>query len=341
MNFTFHNFFSNRFVERSEIARIGGRCQDPELEAITLASIKKNTSSRPKYKDNQHSLLKDDIAMAKETVEKTIDNLLQMQTLHHATIVRKLSKQQEVSLLLNCDWTKLDIAIDFEEEKKKIKKTKINKAFLQKILNSDMYNKYKANLDYIKLVAFKKWLPSSHDFDEYEKRIVGDQQNNRSTLIKSTEKTNRKIVGSAVEKSDQRNEEDGKRQTGGSLDEEQTERMSSVVGLNPRPDSYKLNSLIPIAVGKCKKGEYVKAFSPSALARMDTSSSGLLFQDNLWEWNTDDRIKFVQTIIASETDKVRELFTDSLTEYNEMCKEKGELNTQHIAETLNNRKSLG
>ena len=63
--------------------------------------------------------------------------------------------------------------------------------------------------------------------------------------------------------------------------------------------------------------------------------------DNLWELDTRDRMRFVQIVIAAKTRHLRASFQESLRQYEELCKQKIELENQHTAEVLRNKQIIG
>ncbi|MEM7298745.1 MAG: DEAD/DEAH box helicase, partial [Bacteroidota bacterium] len=129
------------------------------------------------------------------------------------------------------------------------------------------------------------------------------------------------------------------------IEEEQRERMSAIVKTDFKVKSDFHKTLIKVDYSEEKEDEKeysIKAFSSTALDRLESMNVNLLMSlSNMWEMSKEEKIQFTQAIVHKETKEVRESFQKTLQNYENECKQKVEIENQHIANILKSKKIIG
>jgi len=129
------------------------------------------------------------------------------------------------------------------------------------------------------------------------------------------------------------------------IEEEQRERMSALTKADFSVKSDFNKTLIRVDYGEEKEGEKesnIKAFSSAALLKIEDMVSGVLLMENdIWSLPVEERIRFTQVLIAKATHSVREGFQEKLRAYEDTCKQKMEIENQHVANILQKKQVIG
>ena len=310
------------------------------------------------------------IDQAKEDIEKEFNSLQKVTAFGFDLLLAEIDEDQLLTLLLGCDWARMNLLLNFGAERDEDgfkknnnkkggnkKKSKITKSKIEEYLSSDEANKTKYSLSFqkVKFAALRAWLPSQHQFNEFENELldsgVGKRANAKLKIRNPKELKKDKEVAAQQNKKVEGKEgnEDGfyEMQDEQEIEDEQKERMAALTNPNFKVQSDFNDILIKVDYKKNIANDEgnednnnntntIKSFSSAALDKIENSGGSLLLSlhENLWEMDTGDRIRFVQMIVAKETHHTRSNFQDSLHRYEELCKQKSELENQHTAEVL-------
>ncbi|MEO0684850.1 MAG: AAA domain-containing protein, partial [Cyanobacteria bacterium J06649_11] len=292
-------------------------------------------------------------------IEVGFNDLKNVVAFGYGQIFRDISKEQMVCLLIGCDWEEVNLSLNFGQEtdgdgyQKQKKKNKggkderITKAKVDQILNSQhMQEKFSMNFQKLQYASLKAWLPSQQHFDEFENQLIGKRMNVKLKIQDPKElrkdKSKQQQQGADGEVADHKGFYE--LQDEKEIEDEQNERMAALTTANFKVKSDFNNILIKVDYNKSEdqRNSTIKAFSSAALDKIEEMNSSLLnLHDNLWELNIDDRVRFVQMIIAKETRQMRANFQENLRSYEELCKQKVELENQHTAEVLRSKQIIG
>ena len=325
-----------------------------ELEKISLQTCRKNTRKTAECRDQISELYKS-IDEAKKCIESEFHVLKEVTAFGYTQIIGEFSEGQLLSLLIECDWNEVNMSLNFGEEidrdgfqkQKQNKgggnKTKITKAKVLEILNSEeMREKYSENFQKLQYASLRAWLPEQQHFDEFENKLIGKRMNIKLKIpdpkeLRKNKAKHQEANGDVDDKGFYELQDEKE------IEDEQKERMAALTNSNFKVKSDFNNCLIKVdyKAGN-KKDSTIKAFSSAALDKIEEMNSGLLnLYENLWELNLEDRIRFVQMIIAKETRQIRATFQKNLRSYEELCKQKSELENQHTAEVLRGKQIIG
>ena len=272
----------------------------------------------------------------------------------------ELSQEQLVTLLLECNWDDVNISLNFGQEtdgdgfqKQKGNKAggkdeKITKPKVIQILSSQhLQERFSINFQKLQYASLRAWLPSQQEFDEFENQLIGKRMNIKLKIQDPKELCKNKSKqqgdgGEAVDDNGFYQLQDEKE-----IEDEQNERMAALTNGNFKVKSDFNNILIKVDYNKGAGNQKdsattIKAFSSTALDKIEEMNSSLLnLHDNLWELNREDRIRFIQMIIAKQTRQIRANFQENLRTYEELCKQKVELENQHTADVLRGKQIIG
>ena len=269
----------------------------------------------------------------------------------------ELSQEQLVTLLLECNWDDVNISLNFGQEtdgdgfqKQKGNKAggkdeKITKSKVFQILSSQhLQERFSINFQKLQYASLRAWLPSQQEFDEFENQLIGKRMNIKLKIqdpkeLRKNRQQQQGADGQVVDDKGFYELQDEKE-----IEDEQNERMAALTNANFKVKSDFNNILIKVDynIAGNQKNSTIKAFSSVALDKIEEMNSSLLnLHDNLWELNVEDRIRFVQMIIAKETRQIRANFQQNLRSYEELCKQKVELENKHTAEVLGKKQIIG
>ena len=344
-----------RFIDKERIVRLGGRCRDPELNSISLGEYKKTASKLPEFR-NQLNALYANIDVSREEIEEQFRNLNKLRNYTYEMLLDGFKPEQITSLLLGCEWSSMNVMLNFggeidadgfAKQKKKggnAKKTRITKEKVIDILNSGKFQEYNESFLKLQKEALRKWLPTNEQFDEFEAQLVGTKTKSIRLKILNPKEANdlkkKKAVDDDEEEKGIYNLEDEKE-----IEEEQRERMSALTKADFSVKSDFNKTLIKVDYGNQKEDEKefsIKAFSSAALLKIEDMVSGvLLMENNIWSLPVEERVRFTQMLIAKETHSVREEFQAKLRTYEDTCKQKMEIENQHVANILRKKQIIG
>jgi len=340
-----------RYVDKERVVRLGGRCRDPELNSISLGEHKKTASKHPEFR-NQLNALYANIDDSKAEIEEQFRNLNKLRKYSYEMLLDGLKPEQMISLLLGCDWDAMNVMLNFggeidadgfAKQKNKggnAKKTRITKQKVHDILNSGKFEEYNESFLKLQKEALRKWLPS----DEFESQLIGTKTKSIQLKVLNPKEANdlkkKKQADDEEEEKGIYNLEDEKE-----IEEEQRERMSALTKADFSVKSDFNKTLIRVDYGEEKEGEKesnIKAFSSAALLKIEDMVSGVLLMENdIWSLPVEERIRFTQVLIAKATHSVREGFQEKLRAYEDTCKQKMEIENQHVANILQKKQVIG
>ena len=356
-----HRFiFIFSYIRTDKLVRVGGRSQDPLLRKISLHQLRWDAQRNFENRD-QSQTLAGEIATIKREIESDFHgfkNAGQMELIRFFELLP--NDEHRRSLLVDCPWHSFDFRLNFgdqvdddgfQKQKRKKKRggkdERITKAKVVQILKSQhMQEKFSMNFQKLQYASLKAWLPSQQHFDEFENQLIGKRMNVKLKIQDPKElrkdKSKQQQQGADGEVADHKGFYE--LQDEKEIEDEQNERMAALTTANFKVKSDFNNILIKVDYNKSEdqRNSTIKAFSSAALDKIEEMNSSLLnLHDNLWELNIDDRVRFVQMIIAKETRQMRANFQENLRSYEELCKQKVELENQHTAEVLRSKQIIG
>ena len=340
------------------MVRVGGRSKDLELSSISLHRLRWDAQRSAECRD-QIQTLSGDIGQIQREIQTSFQKFQHAGQMKLSRFLQILpSSEHKESLMISCPWEKFDLRLNFgveldedgfQQQKKKKKKKKggdvdrITKAKVLEILNSEKtQEKYSENFQKLQYASLRAWLPGQQHFDEFENELIGKRMNIKLKIQDPKEfrknKAKQQEANGDVDDKGFYELQDEKE-----IEDEQNERMAALTNSNFKVKSDFNNCLIRVDYkAENQKDSTIKAFSSAALDKIEEMNSGLLnLYDNLWELNLEDRIRFVQMIIAKETRQIRAIFQENLRSYEELCKQKSELENQHTAEVLREKQIIG
>ena len=339
------------------MVRVGGRSKDPFLSRISLHQLRWEAQRNYENRD-QSQTLSGEIAAIKREIEgdfQGFKNAGQMELVRFFALLS--NDEHRRSLMVECPWHNFNLSLNFgnqvdedgfqkqRRKKKGGKDERITKAKVVRILNSkDIQETYSGNFQKLQYASLRAWLPSQQQFDEFENQLIGKRMNIKLKIqdpkeLRKNRQQQQGADGQVVDDKGFYELQDEKE-----IEDEQNERMAALTNANFKVKSDFNNILIKVDynIAGNQKNSTIKAFSSVALDKIEEMNSSLLnLHDNLWELNVEDRIRFVQMIIAKETRQIRANFQQNLRSYEELCKQKVELENKHTAEVLGKKQIIG
>ena len=317
----------------NEIIRVGGRSQDPALQARNLNEVRKAPGKR--MSQELFSTIQEyrsQIDSLKMEVEEAFEFLDKARTFSVTTVIEYLGSKQIESLLLGCKWSKTKIhslkatydGFEGSITKKEVAEllSTLNVPIGQYLVGSYQHSQMGKYLLLLLTTAVKLWSPKKDTitkveamFQSYVKRVPL-LVNGKLNVSTSTE-----------ELQDEKDIEDMQKERLAATDVHQEAKkevlLKELLLLKKEDDSkHRLFTITPQAVH----------LQPIQL---------LLNTDNVWALNHEDRVRLIQAMLLKQFEEASFDFQDSLTHYQKQCALKNELELQHRASITSEVKILG
>ena len=328
------------------IVRIGGRSEEPELEACNINMLKRKFERPFCYKDEIDSASYDIEKLQREILSE-FAYLVEAQTFHNQFFYRLVTGRQILQLLLGCDWTKTNVKSlhpckkdkdGFQTHHKGRRKGIITKGEVKEIVDrlATLADKHKSaealiaeNCFLLPLVEFalSQWMPNKQAFDQVDTQL-------ESIFGQDGAKPN--VSEKVRELMDGEDEEY----------EEEAEIERLLVGRKGKigrlSEKELLNQIKFVKNDQQEKATYVPQLSTQAKKFGSSVAVGVLLNTrDLWSLSKTERVKFIQMIILRQYDEQAKQFQILLDQYKLACAVKKELDDLHKCDILLRSKVVG
>ena len=305
--------FLKELISDFEVVRIGGRSKDSEIQLRNLNELKKSLPEKPSLLRKIKRKCKE-ITLSRSKVINCIRNLDKSLVWSTQTFIENMTREQINNLLTGCDW------------KDCVKLTGMDRKHLERIsicfsrFKGDIRVFFESNSERTAFdFALQKWMPSQREtkYGEYKKYS--------RTISKVLDEMSRKYANKDESSFDDEY-----------FDDLQIERM--VATNSDELDSF---VFIDIRSSSMKFTNHLSFLSSVDGYVEKLASSSVASSSDLWSLSTSDRIKLIQKVQLRQVSGPAQRLEESLCEYEQLCKEKKDLNDQHKLDVLKSMNIIG
>ena len=308
-----------KYFPKENVIRLGGGCKNPSLNDISLFACKQKVNIEKTL--SQHiNKLKYEIRNLKQEIETKFKELNEMMSINKEEV---FDVSQVESLILNCKWNEAKINLDeVVEAAGKV----FQECFSQtdpNIIVDEIFkerDRYSKSFSILKKKVINAWLPNLTVFSRLESKL------NRDVMPKNP-RAKIKCIG---------NKELDDLEDLKYIKRLEKERLSVIESINSKEDILNVN------YGFLSPGvNDIKAFSTYTLDAINKSYGAFCSEDILWDLSLEERAILVQLNISQKCDQLKKLFQDLTNQYKCKCLQLTELQNQHTATIMKDKKVIG
>ena len=309
-----------KYFPKENVIRLGGGCKDQSLSDISLFAYKKNIKIE-KILFQQINELKDEIRVLKQEIDTKFKELNEAMSINKENVFDIF---QVESLIQTCLWTEAKISLnevieaagkDFKESfSQKNPSIIANEIFIER-------DRYSKSFSILKKKVINAWLPDSKVFSQLESKL--NEEVKPKNFVIQTKRIGNKRLDEL---------EDLKY-----VKELENERVSAInESTNGKEDILNVNyAFLSPGINN------IKAFSTYAFDAINKSYGAFCSEDILWDLPLEERAILVQLNISQKCDQLKKLFQDLTNQYKCKCLQLTELQNQHTATILKEKKIIG
>ena len=334
------------YPSAGEIVRIGGRSEEPELEACNINMLKRKFARPYCYKDEIDGALYEIEEFHSKILSK-FAYLLEAKIFHKQFFYRLITGRQILQLLLGCDWTRTYVKSLHAAKKDKdgfqtchkgkgkgvITKGEVKRIVDRLAASADKHRSAEAliaeNCFLLPLVEFalSQWMPSKQAFDQFDTQLES---------IFGQDGAKPFVSDKVRELMD--DEDDGY--------EEEVELERLLAGRKGKigrlSEKELLNQIKFVKNDQQDKATFVPRLSTKAKKFNSNVSVGVLLNTrDLWSLCETERVKIVQMMIQRQYEEQAKQFQILLDQYKLACAAKKELDDLHKCDILLQSKVVG
>ncbi|XP_076365925.1 NFX1-type zinc finger-containing protein 1-like [Tachypleus tridentatus] len=297
------------------IVRVGGRSDEKELHNVNLNEVRKS-SRMTTVLFNERKKLQSKIKAMKSSIDESFNNLLKSRYFSVEVFLKHISTQQAKLFLSNVFRT--------PENQKKSKQNQNVLKGIDNILNfEDEQCKYALATTPELVSAVHRWCPAVSVFNKVKTKWC------KHFGFQEYKANNVRQFGSD-------NVFDEK-----DIEDEMKERIASTYQKNPILKKELLKTLTLDYNKMDEKNERLCLFPETKYISSHISFANIIFVEDLWCLTVEERVKFIQAILLKEYEDASTGFQKLLQEYQQLCKEKTEIECQHNINVLKFKSVIG
>ena len=311
-----------------EVARVGGRSSETDLEKCNLSEIRKGSEFRkPQEMYNQSKTLGGEADHLTNRLRQVGINLDNDMYFDNNCLLERLSKDQICTFLKGYSWNQATLPFKTLDVKGKrfAQKTEMINTWIDKLVHendlSQVYEYHKPVPEWIEdmrlllHIVVKNWMPKIEEFKNACSGCVGAGQINLEVLAQHT-----KEVMEDMEDRD--------------VDDEQQERMAAV-------EKSQRNVNITDIFSFGKRADIPRLFPNAGKITEQANIYNLINTINLWMLTNIQRIHLIQYILLERSMEAKVEFQHAIMDFENNCRARTEIENQHKASILKRMKVIG
>ncbi len=322
------------------VVRVGGRCNEPELEAYNLNEIRRQQKkSTLLFREIQDIQTRQKYMQGR--ISAALKRLLKARSFSPQTVIDGFDARKLESLMKSCNWSqcKIEGPSDLAEI--------LNKSFvcslvdkygpqLQALLKGEIQEKKASDAEkanYLLTRAMHVWMPRADVLHQVEKIASKLFQPSQVAANLAENAVNAATKGQNKRQKSRSDDDDGDERD---LEDEEKERVSAILGSK---NTSKTQEIMWIDHQSDNKMPHLLA--SSAVLLNDTPVAYWELLDDPWSLDEYDRTKLIQFLLLRQVKEAEEEVKSLLEEYQSLCRTKEELEDRHKVECMATKKVIG
>lgn len=323
-----------------DIARVGGRSQEKEIAACNLNELRKsNKMSRDVVQ--QIIMFQEAMEVLSREISLSFNDLNEQRYCSLFTLVDSLSQEQMTQFLLDCDWTKCKLKslkqkssedgfievsnyVTLKEVKGLLTSCDSGVLYRTMISAEGAKDYHGSQLSRLLQAAFKLWLPSMITFQNLSLHFETNELINADNFIST--------VSAAVTSEADMEEKD--------IEDTLRERLAATA-FTPQSKEELLKEMKMFGRTQHHDNSKVTLMSYAKQMIEHIPVDLLTRAPNLWKLSETDRAKLVQCLLYKQFQNAGKKFEDLIIKYQSQLRSKEEVEHQHRANILQNKKIVG